>query len=201
MAMDADERTEGKKRAIMKAALEILTEKGYHPTTIEEIAERAGVGKGTVYLYFKSKLELVAEVIDTVVQTHLQEMKEQMSTVKGALEKLLVLAGIEYTFMRRHGPLAQILGAGEVLGLAPEFRSQMCNWRQRYIELIEGIVEEGQREGVFRTSISPFLAATIIFGARLAILQLALETDLENRADEVRNQVLEFVLHGLGAPV
>lgn len=199
MAMGAGERLEGKKQAIMQAALEILSEKGYHPTTIEEIAERAGVGKGTVYVYFKSKLELVGEVIDTVVRAHLHEMKERMSTVQSAKEKLLVLAGAEYAFMRRHAPLAHVLGAGELMGLSPEFRSQMCNLRQRYIQLIEDVIEEGQRDGIFRSSIAPDLAATIIFGARLAILQLALVGDLEDRADDVRNQVVDFVLHGLGA--
>lgn len=190
---------EGKKRSIMEAALAVLTEKGYHPATIDEIAERAGVGKGTIYVYFKSKSALVGELIDTVTQMHLKEMQERIAQVDCAREKLLILAGAEYDFMRRNAPLVQLLVSGETVGLAPEFRTQMQAVREGYVKLIEGVIREGQREGVFPTSISPDLAATIIFGARVAVTQFAYEADLESQATSIRNQVIEFILRGLGA--
>lgn len=190
---------EGKKRSIMEAALAVLAEKGYHLATIDEIAERAGVGKGTIYVYFESKAALVGELIDTVTRMHLMEMEESIARIDDAREKLLILAGAEYDFMRRNGPLVQILTSGETMGLAPEFRTQMQTVREGYVKLIERVIREGQSEGVFSTSISPVLAATIIFGARIAVTQLAYEAALESQANTIRNQVVDFILRGLGA--
>ena len=88
----------------MEAALEVLTEKGYHPATIDEIAERAGVGKGTIYVYFKSKAALVGELIDTITHVHLNEMEATIAQVDGAKEKLLILAGAEFDFIAGTNP-------------------------------------------------------------------------------------------------
>lgn len=197
--MDGYNAPEGKKRAIMEAALEVLTEKGYHPATIDEIAERAGVGKGTIYVYFKSKAALVGELIDTITHVHLNEMEATIAQVDGAKEKLLILAGAEFDFMRRHEPLVRILVSGEMVGLAPEFCTQMQAAREGYVKLIERVIREGQREGVFRASISPLLAATVIYGARISVAQFAYETTIEGQANEIRNQVVDFILRGLGA--
>lgn len=192
---------EGKKRSIMEAALLVLTEKGYHLATIDEIAERAGVGKGTIYLYFESKAALVGELIDTATRMHLKEMEEAIDRAKDAREKILILAGAEYDFVQRNAPLVRILASGETMGLAPEFRAQMQSVREGYVKLIERVIREGQREGVFSTSISPVLAATIIFGARIAVTQYALEVDAQSQAEEIRRQVIDFVLRGLGASI
>lgn len=190
---------EGKKRSIMEAALAVLTEKGYHLATIDEIAERAGVGKGTIYLYFESKAALVAELIDTATRMHLQEMEERIAQTGDARQKLFILAGAEYDFMRRNAPLVQLLASAETMGLAPEFRTQMQSVREGYVQLIERVIREGQAEGVFSAAISPVLAAVIIFGARIAITQYACEVDLESQAHTVREQVIGFILRGLGA--
>jgi len=193
----------GKKHAILEAALAVIAEKGYHQATIDEIAARAGVGKGTVYVYFKSKSALVRELVDTITRAHLKEMEQRISRVEGAKEKLLLLAGAEFDFWRRHAPLARML-AGEPLGMAPELQDQMRAARQRYVKLIQAVIEEGQRQGVFIPSIDPLLAATIIFGARMAILQYATElacTDcLDRHAEAVRAQTVDFFLRALARP-
>ena len=51
-----------KRELILAAAQEVFFEKGYHSATSEEIAKRAGVGKGTIYQYFDSKLEIFLEM-------------------------------------------------------------------------------------------------------------------------------------------
>ena len=96
----------------MEAALAVLTEKGYHLATIDEIAERAGVGKGTIYLYFKSKAALVAELIDTVDADAPSRDGRAHRSNRRRQEKLFILAGAEYDFMRRNAPLVQLLASG-----------------------------------------------------------------------------------------
>ena len=52
-----------KRELILAAAQEVFFEKGYHSATSEEIAKRAGIGKGTIYQYFDSKLEIFLEML------------------------------------------------------------------------------------------------------------------------------------------
>ena len=49
---------------LLTAARHVFVEKGYHDAKIDDIAERAGVGKGTFYLYFKDKRAVFAELVD-----------------------------------------------------------------------------------------------------------------------------------------
>ena len=52
---------------ILEAAALVFSEKGYHQARVEEIAVQAGIGKGTVYEYFASKLELFQEMFGTLL--------------------------------------------------------------------------------------------------------------------------------------
>ncbi|WP_280267037.1 TetR/AcrR family transcriptional regulator [Nocardia wallacei] len=59
---------EQRREQIVEAAYEVFTEQGYRATTVSEIARRAGVGQGTVYRYFDSKVEILREVFDWSAQ-------------------------------------------------------------------------------------------------------------------------------------
>lgn len=76
-----------KRKSIATAALDVIAEKGYHNTRIQDIAVRAGVGKGTVYEYFNSKEEILLEVFENDF-TDLMNL-EPVMTETDNLEKLL----------------------------------------------------------------------------------------------------------------
>src|SRR6267154_3540256 len=65
---------------ILQAAEEVLMEKGYHETSIDEIAARVGIAKGTVYLHFPSKEDLVIAIFERDMQQLLQYIDTAMST-------------------------------------------------------------------------------------------------------------------------
>ena len=68
-----------KRELILAAAREIFGEKGYHSTTSEEIAKRAGVGKGTIYQYFDSKQEIF-------LQMHIEYLKQYSENVTALIK-------------------------------------------------------------------------------------------------------------------
>jgi len=78
--------SDSKREAILNAALEVFSEKGYHPATIDEIAERAGVGKGTVYSYFRSKSELMEQLIEAATDASLQSAEQRLAGLDNALD-------------------------------------------------------------------------------------------------------------------
>lgn len=69
-----------KKELILDAAREIFAEKGYHTATSEEIAKRAGVGKGTIYQYFESKQEIFTEM-------HMRYLSEYSDSVTALIDE------------------------------------------------------------------------------------------------------------------
>src|SRR5437868_1159254 len=66
---------------ILKAAEDVLMEKGYHETSIDEIAARVGIAKGTVYLHFPSKEDLVVAIFERDMQQLLQSIDSTLPTM------------------------------------------------------------------------------------------------------------------------
>src|SRR5437764_13037787 len=73
---------------ILQAAEEVLTEKGYYETSVDEIAARVGIAKGTVYLHFPSKEDLVVAIFEREMQQLLQSIDSIMDSTITAREKI-----------------------------------------------------------------------------------------------------------------
>jgi len=77
-----------KKQAIIEAASKIISEKGYSLTTIDEITKRAGIGKGTFYIYFKNKDALFYAIIEENFTNFLNEVKTSIEKIDDFFEKI-----------------------------------------------------------------------------------------------------------------
>src|SRR5438552_4448101 len=73
---------------ILQVAEDVLMEKGYHETSIDEIAARVGIAKGTVYLHFASKEDLVVALFQRDTQKFLQVVEEVIASVQTARAKM-----------------------------------------------------------------------------------------------------------------
>ena len=92
-------RSEDRPREICKAALELFAERGFAATRVDDIAARAGVSKGTLYLYFRTKEEIFRAVVRTTVAPNIAMIRESVATtdmpfgvvIKGLLERFVDL--------------------------------------------------------------------------------------------------------------
>jgi AcrR family transcriptional regulator len=82
-------RKEARPQELLDAALDLFVEKGYAATRSEEVALRAGVSKGTLYLYYPSKEELLKEVIRTNVVNQIAEGADMIRQHEGSTAELL----------------------------------------------------------------------------------------------------------------
>lgn len=80
---------EEKKCAIAKASIDLFCEKGIQQTSIDEIAKSAQVAKGTVYLYFKNKEEIMFTIWDMIAQEHNEAFQRRVTPNMSAKEKIL----------------------------------------------------------------------------------------------------------------
>ena len=82
-------RKEARPGELLDAALDLFVEKGYAATRVEEVAARAGVSKGTLFLYFPSKDELFKAVVRENISGRLAEWNDEFETFQGTTSEML----------------------------------------------------------------------------------------------------------------
>src|SRR5215510_823414 len=84
-----ERRKEARTGEILDAALEVFVERGYAATRLDDVAQRAGVSKGTVYLYFDSKEELFKAVVRSGIVRAIEEAEARAAAFEGSAAELL----------------------------------------------------------------------------------------------------------------
>ncbi|MCM8785187.1 MAG: TetR/AcrR family transcriptional regulator [Candidatus Omnitrophica bacterium] len=79
---------ENKKNLIIKVAERLISKKGYSKTTVDEITKKAGIGKGTFYLYFKDKNDLFFSIIKQEFENLMLKIKDDVSDIDDFFERL-----------------------------------------------------------------------------------------------------------------
>jgi AcrR family transcriptional regulator len=79
---------EKRKREIALATLEVFAEKGYEATSMSQVAELAGIGKGTIYEYFESKEELILSTVEAWVELMGMQAEKQLEGIDDPVERL-----------------------------------------------------------------------------------------------------------------
>jgi len=103
---------------ILQAARRIFARLGYSATNVEEIAKEAGMAKGTIYLYFKSKEEIFAAVLAHDVESLINRTIESMSAVETFGDRLMVFLNLRLAYLRENQDFVRIYFA-EFSGRGP----------------------------------------------------------------------------------
>jgi len=153
-----------KRDAILRAAIDIFAERGYFNAQVADVARAAGVAAGTVYLYFRSKDDLLVSIFERSMREGLAGSRAAIADLPDPPERLRRLA---------RGHLAR-LGSDRNLAIvfqvelrqSTKFMERFSSTLLRdYLGLIREAIADGQRDGLFRTDINPTSAAKMIFGA------------------------------------
>jgi AcrR family transcriptional regulator len=183
-----------KRERILEAAQVVFARKGYFQAKVEEIAELAEVGKGTVYEYFPSKQELYKEMFKSIIDRYTQ-------VVMADLEEATVEARIRYwiemhlRYMldnRQHTPQ----NFGDMGGIDEELLTWMHNMHKEGIKRMKVMFEKGIAQGELK-EIDPELVANLFAGLLKGI---TVPLMMENTCDEpqkVAAEVADVLLKGL----
>jgi len=151
---------------ILQAAEEVLAEKGYHDTSMDEIAARVGVAKGTVYLHFPSKEDLVFALFEQELVTSQQMIEQAVATTEPAREKLEHI--LQHTYQGLPGKRMQLLRAlfnsMDARQLLQEKKLHLRDRMERLAAIIRGVLEEGKAAGEFDPAIPTSVMLTLFFG-------------------------------------
>jgi len=124
---------------ILDSALEVFTEVGYHRARVEEIAKRAGVAKGTIYLYFSSKKELFQALVERMTGIHLDKIKQARDSAMKLRSKLLIVAQTDLELFNSHDDMAK-LNFLEIFFTDNELRDKILDFRDHYRAIIANIL-------------------------------------------------------------
>jgi len=149
--MSSSDASDDRKSQILNAAETVFTEKGFEKTRMDDIAKETGLGKGTLYLYFKSKEELITTTIGRIFQNVFKQLSVPDRDDLSASETLLKFtedAILDYQKMLRVMPIAY-----EFLALSfrnPVARKAMQAYFDNYMKHIIPILRRGVDSGEFR---------------------------------------------------
>ena len=153
-----------KREAILRAAITVFAHNGYFNAKVADIAREAGVADGTVYLYFKSKEEILHSIFDRSVDEALTAARAQIKAIADARERLRRIAFLHLERLGADRDLAVVFQV-ELRGSTKFMEEFSAAGFAEYLELIRSTFEEGQRAGVFRRDLNAKVVAKILFGA------------------------------------
>ena len=155
---------EEKRRRILRAAIDVFAKKGYFTARMTDVAAEAGVADGTLYLYFEGKEDLLLNIFDHVLGHFVEQVQREIQGVDDPVEKLRILIRMHLESLNSDPHLAQVLQIE--IRHSRHFLSLFTRGKLgTYLNVLRGIIEEGQTMGRFRNDLSPGLVTNVVFGA------------------------------------
>lgn len=164
----ADERPQ----ELLAAALAEFVERGYAATRLEAVARRAGVSKGTLYLYYENKVELFKAVVRAALVANLDQAEAVLAAHQGGSRALLTRFLGEFTRQVADSPLSGIpklvmAEAGNFPEIARFYYDEVV---QRARGLVQGVLRQGMASGEFRPVDVDYAWRVVIAPLMLGIL-------------------------------
>ncbi|HKP48038.1 MAG TPA: TetR/AcrR family transcriptional regulator [Pyrinomonadaceae bacterium] len=187
-----------KRSAILRAAIRVFAGNGYFNSKVADIAREAGVADGTVYLYFKSKEEILHSIFDRSMGEAIADGRSRLSEVADPCERLRRIAHMHLDRLGADRELAIVFQV-ELRGSTKFMEEFSAAGFAEYLGLIRSTFEEGQRAGVFRKDLNAKIVAKVLFGA---LDEMATNWILSQRSYELASmadQVLDIFLNGVTA--
>ena len=185
--------------AILRAATRVFARHGFFNAQVADVAREAGVAAGTVYLYFRSKDDLLASIFERTMRTAIDEGRAALSGVTDPLSRLTAIARLHLDRLGRDRDLAVVFQV-ELRQSTKHMERFSSTLLREYLGIIRGVVADGQSSGVFRQDIKATTVAKILFGA---LDEMATNWMLSGRRYALAadaDAVVDLLVGGLRAP-
>jgi TetR/AcrR family fatty acid metabolism transcriptional regulator len=159
----ADPARAGRRDAILRAAIDVFAGRGYFNAQVADVARAAGIAAGTVYLYFRSKDDLLVSIFEKTMRDAIEDGRAVVEPLRDPVDRLAAIARVHLDRMGRDRSLAVVFQVE--LRQSTKFMERFSSTLLReYLGVIRGIIVDGQKSGAFRKEINPTLAAKLFFG-------------------------------------
>jgi TetR/AcrR family fatty acid metabolism transcriptional regulator len=160
---DRRERNGDKRERILDAAETVFADRGFYQARVSEIAREARVADGTIYLYFKSKDDILISLFESRMERVNRAMSAAVAAEVSAPDKLRAFIRHFMDLVRESPALAEVLTVE--LRQSSKFMKEYSNPRfAEFLKLLATVIKEGQNAGELDTTVPPHVAARAIFG-------------------------------------
>jgi len=180
-----------KRLVILKAAIEVFARRGYSDATVNEVAERAGIASGTVYLYFHNKVDLFIKSMREVIGNRLAELKKIVHKEATAIDKLnrFITQNIQLFTQNKDAVRFMVVEwrrSEDFINLNPGY-----NPFEEYLDFVEGLCREAVESGAIR-QVNPRTLAFMIVGTMDFVL-----TQWVSDPDSFDLEAMTTEMHGI----
>jgi AcrR family transcriptional regulator len=148
--------------AIIEAAVEIFAQKGYERATVDEIAAKANLAKGTIFYNFKTKEDIFFAIIEQGTEKFMEMVGERSALAMNATQKIELTYGAAFEFFQKYHNYCTLL-ISELWRIRTRWNYEPTNLLDRYKQMLELDFIEGQQSGEFRRDIEAKDVGLIVF--------------------------------------
>src|SRR5919109_4351298 len=153
-----------KPQQIIDAAVRVFARNGFYNSRVSDIAREAGIASGTIYLYFKTKEEILVTLFREKMAEFVAFLRGEISQETEPEAKLRRLVRLHFTVLEQNPALADVVQV-ELRQGHKFFRGASAHEVSAYFDLIGSILEEGVAAGKFEPDLPVKVATKVLFGA------------------------------------
>jgi TetR/AcrR family fatty acid metabolism transcriptional regulator len=187
-----------KRAAILRAAICVFARNGYFNSKVADIAQAADVADGTVYLYFKSKEEILHSIFDQNMAEAIAAGRALIEQLSDPREKLRRIALLHLERLGADRDLAIVFQV-ELRGSTKFMEEFSAAGFAEYLALLRLTFEEGQRAGVFRKELNAKVVSKILFGALDEMATNWIISKRNYKLEPMADVVMDVFLGGVAA--
>ncbi len=193
----------GKRARITNAAIAVFADKGFHQARVSDIARKAGVADGTIYLYFKNKEDVLLSIFEEKMDELREGVQAELEGISDPFEGIRAFARYHFRQVREQRAVAEVLQVE--LRLSKKFISDYKPDKLfAYLGVFIELVRQGQASGRIRPDVDPFTTGWAFFGSldELGLLWVVGQKQERERnldLDTAAQQVADLFIRGIAA--
>ena len=188
-----------KPQQIIDAAIRVFARNGYYNSRVSDIAREAGIAAGTIYLYFKTKDEILVTLFREKMAGWVASVRRDVAGEPDAVAKLRKLVALHFQVLEQHPDLAEVLQV-ELRQGHKFFRGASAHEVSAYFDLIGGVLDEGIAAGLIRHDLPVKVATKMLFGAMDQVATSWVLGKRGYRLTDSADAVASIFLKGIVAP-
>jgi AcrR family transcriptional regulator len=193
--MDKQKQQKLRRAEILEAAKVVFSNTGYHKADVNDIAKKAGIAKGTVYLYYPTKKALFLAVIELGLERLALEIKNKLQDINDPLEKIKIAIKTYMLFFKNNQKFYRLLVHPD-LELLDEIAGTFKDVKLAKLPQMTNIINKGIEQKIIRSIDAKSLSYMILGMVDFILFQWLLDPEKETIEQKV-NQVYEVLFRGI----
>ena len=191
------DKTNDKYQRILEASVNVFADHGFHQSTVSQIAKKAGVADGTIYLYFKNKEDILVQIFNYKTKQIFERFREVVDSADNPIEKLRNLIRRHLQEFQQDRNLAVVYLA-ETRQINSVMEDQIKIMSKMYFDLVAEILEQGQQDGNFRKALYLGLVKRHILGSVDEVISTWLHADGKSDLVSMADPLVDLFINGIG---